>query len=156
MLKTIIVPVQEVSLFISDSSAYSDLGALNKIKDEEYERIFTTYGMPVPTHLQLQLSQELLNKMIAVKNISNLYNLKKIEFYSKDRNNTNRSFANIFNGDTKIETTYYEEAGKFPCYNNESFRLIYDSFYEQFCVEFYYINSYIECPFSTHYFDINN
>lgn len=154
MFKIITIDVKEVELPVPDSKTYWDVEALNKIKKDEHQRIFETYKMHVPTHVELHITEDLANRMLTVKNLSMCHNLNKVEFSSVNPNTLQRSLAYILENGKKIATTFYVESGTFPCYNEERFILKYDNFYEMFCINFYYKNSYSEQRFISNYFNL--
>lgn len=133
---------------------------LTAIQNSPYpdERTVIDYfGMPLPSHVQLDLTADLVNQMKEVQQLLNQHSLARIEFLSSFHRDTNKSWVTFYRDGDLLPISQYEDFDKlWPTIEQDSFRLCADSLYGgQFTAEFIYGNgSCAEIVFHTHHFSV--
>ena len=98
--------------------------------------------MPIPTHAEINISDELIKKMTEVKRIvnDNSY-ITVIELMSTTLREKEKSTIKLYNQEDLIEVSTYKEHGIKETFKDDFFILVYEKVYQSFKIKMLYSNS---------------
>lgn len=119
------------------------------------EEVIEKFGMPIPTHVKIHLTDELKNKAIKMKQVMKELQLSSMKTISSRGADETHSHLELFENGINIPIACCEDFDRlFPVFDPQSFMLCIDSLNKKFHISFLYTNGHSECNIKSAGFDI--